>query len=179
MELNQAFEQRRSIRAYQPGKPVSRELLEELIHAAQQAPTWKNSQTGRYYVITSPEKLAEVKETGLPPFNAKNCADAPALIVTAFETHRSGFSKDGTPDNELGDHWGVYDLGLQTENLLLKATELGLGTLVMGIRDGAALRKALDIPESQEVVAVISVGYPNIDPQKPPRKELAKVAAFL
>ena len=36
--------------------------IEEIIKAAQQAPTWKNSQTGRYYVVTDEEKLKEIKE---------------------------------------------------------------------------------------------------------------------
>ncbi|MCD8144084.1 MAG: nitroreductase family protein [Oscillospiraceae bacterium] len=178
MELHDVLEARRSIRAYQPGKPVERETLNQLLAAAQQAPTWKNSQTGRYYVVVSPEKLAEIRETCLPARNAQNCADASALIITAFETKRSGFTRDGEPENELGDHWGVYDLGLQTENLLLKAAELGLGTLVMGIRDSEALRTHLNIPDSQEIVAVISVGYSAVRPEKPKRKAVEDIAVY-
>ncbi|HIV17693.1 MAG TPA: nitroreductase family protein, partial [Candidatus Alectryocaccobium stercorigallinarum] len=71
------------------------------------------------------------------------------------------------------------DLGLQNENLLLKAAELGLGTLVMGIRDGEAIRKTFDIPENEIVVAVISVGYPAVDPERPKRKTVDDVAKFL
>ena len=38
-----------------------------------------------------------------------------------------GFDKNtGSPVNEAGDGWGYYDLGLQNDNLLLKAAELGL-----------------------------------------------------
>ncbi len=178
MELQTAMEQRRSIRAYQPGKPVERAVIEQLLQAAQLAPTWKNSQTGRYYVVTSPELLAQLRAECLPPRNAQNCADAPALIVTAFETKRSGFTREGQAENEMGDHWGAYDLALQNQNLMLKATELGLGTLVMGIRDGEALRSLLQIPESQMIAAVISVGYPAIDPVMPQRKPLEAIATF-
>lgn len=48
----------------------------------------------------------------------------------------------------------------------------------MGIRDGEALRKELDIPESQEVVAVISLGYRDIDPDMPKRKNVEDIAKF-
>ena len=48
----------------------------------------------------------------------------------------------------------------------------------MGIRDGEALRRELNIPEEQEVVSVISVGYRDIEPSMPKRKELEQIAAF-
>lgn len=89
-----------------------------------------------------------------------------------------GFDNDGNPVNEAGDGWGYYDLGLQNENLLLKATELGLDTLVMGIRDGEAIREMLHIPETENVVAVIAVGYKAKEANMPKRKELEEIAKF-
>ena len=71
-----------------------------------------------------------------------------ALIVTTFVHNRAGFQTDGTPDNEIGNGWGCYDLGLQNENLILKATELGLSTLIMGLRDGDKIREMLSGIES-------------------------------
>lgn len=175
MEFTQLIEERRSIRKYKENTEVSKETILELVKAAQQAPSWKNSQTGRYYAVLSPEKLEEVKAVCLPEFNQNNCKNAPALIVTAFEKKCAGFDKDGNPINELGDEWGAYDLGLQNENLILRARDLGLDTLIMGIRDEAALRRILDIPESQEVVAVIALGYRDVEPAKPKRRELDEV----
>lgn len=178
MEFQALVEARRSVRAFDASKEVSLADLEEMIRCAQQAPTWKNSQTGRYYVISSAEKLAEIKTNCLPEFNQKSCADAPALIVTCFEKNRAGFDREGNADNELGNEWGAYDLGLTNMLLCLKAKELGYDTLIMGIRDGDALRKELTIPDSQEVVAVIAVGKRATDPSTPPRKDLDHVAKF-
>lgn len=178
MELMKAMETRRSIRAYKQGESIEKSVLEELVKAAQLAPSWKNSQTGRYYVVQTPEKVEEVKKATLPEFNQNSCKDAPALIVTTFVKNRAGFHREGNPDNELGNEWGAYDLGLANQNLLLKAAELGLDTLVMGIRDEKALRTQLSIPEDQEVVAVIAVGYRQEDAEMPKRKELEKVAVF-
>lgn len=83
---------------------------------------------------------------------------------------RSGFTQDGTPDNEVGNGWGYYDLGLHDENFILRARELGLDTLIMGIRDEKAIREALAIPENELLGAVIAVGYRAINPDKPKRK---------
>lgn len=178
MELMKAMETRRSIRNFKEGQTVDKNAVEAMIQAAQLAPTWKNSQTGRYYVVMTPEKLESVKKNCLPEFNGNNVANAPVLIVTTFVKNRAGFDREGNPDNELGNEWGAYDLGLCNQNLLLKATELGLDTLVMGIRDEKALRQELSIPEDQEVVSVIGVGYRVEDAQMPKRKELEKVVTF-
>lgn len=178
MELNQVLLQRRSIREYKKEQVISKEIIEELISAAILAPSWKNSQTGRYYVISTKEMLEKVKKECLPEFNQESCKNAPVLIVTAFEKNRSGFTRDGKEENELGNGWGCYDLGLQNENLLLKATELGLGTLVMGIRDSEKLRELLVIPESQEIVSVIAVGYFDKQVAIPKRKEVNDITKF-
>lgn len=178
MEFTELVEARRSIRAFNPDATVEKADLEAMVLMAGQAPTWKNSQTGRYFVVHTPEMVEKVKANTLPAFNQKSCADAQALIVTTFEKNRAGFDREGNPDNELGNEWGAYDLGLQNMLLTLKATELGYDTLIMGIRDGEALRKELNIPDSQEVVAVIAVGKRVADANKPPRKELDHIATF-
>lgn len=178
MEYAQLLESRRSIRKYKPGMKISEDQIKVMIDAAIQAPTWKNSQTGRYYVAMSEDKINYVKNQCLPPFNAASCENAVALIITTYETKRSGFERDGNPTNELGDKWGVYDLGLQNENLILKARETGYDTLIIGIRDADKLRSGFDIPESQEIVSVIAVGVRENDAEKPKRKTPDDITRF-
>ena len=105
-----------------------------------------------------------------PAFNRDSCKNAPVLVVCAMVSHRSGFERSGEATNELGDGWGCYDCGLAHMNLLLKATELGLSTLVMGIRDADALRRRLEIPDDQTVLGVIAIGYSDLAPDMPPRR---------
>ena len=81
--------------------------------------------------------------------------------------------------NDCGNGWGYYDLGLHNENFILKAKELGLDTLIMGIRDEKAIRKFLDIPEAEQIVAVIAVGYGNKDMARPQRKTVEEIAKFI
>ena len=68
--------------------------------------------------------VEKVSRECLPEMNQAKAENA-SLIVTTFVHNHAGFQKDGTPDNELGNGWGCYDLGLQNENLILKAKELG------------------------------------------------------
>ena len=175
MEFSDLVLQRRSVRAY-ADTPVDPSLIEQVLQAAQLAPAWKNSQTGRYYVAASPEAQAKIRAC-LPAFNQRS-SDHAALIVTAYVKDVSGFTA-GQPDNELGNQWGAYDLGLQNMLLTLKARELGLDTLIMGIRDGAAIRAAAGIPDTEAVFAVVALGYRAQDPAPRPRKATAEILTYL
>lgn len=177
MEFNTVIKNRRSIRKFDKTKMVSKEQVEQVIQAAVYAPTWKNSQTARYYCAMDEESINKVANC-LQGTN-KEKSEGAALIVTTFVHNRSGFDRDGNPDNECGNGWGYYDLGLASENLVLKAHELGLGTLIMGIRDGEALRNVLSVPEEETVVAVIAIGYPDIDPEMPKRKTTEDVITWI
>ena len=129
MEFQKVLETRRTVRKYSAG--VTREQMEELLRAAQEAPSWKNSQTGRYYCVLSEEMVDKIRMECLPDAGNAGKSEHAALIITTFVHDHAGFQKDGSADNELGNGWGCYDLGLQNENLILKATDLGLSTLIM------------------------------------------------
>lgn len=178
MEFQEVLNSRRSIRKYDASKKVTKEQLETIINAAILAPSWKNLQTSRYYCILSDEKIEEFRYKCLPEFNQKNSSGA-ALVVTTFVKGRVGFDRvSGNSVNECADGWGYYDLGLHNENFVLKAKELGLDTLIMGIRDGEAIRNFLDIPENEQVVSVIAVGYRAGEADMPARKSVVDIARF-
>ena len=80
--------------------------------------------------------------------------------------------------------WPIFDCGLITQNILLLATEYGLGTIpaVQLVYYPNILRKLLDIPDSKLILIGIAVGYP--DPANPvnqfrtDREPLHKIAKF-
>ena len=155
MEFEALLEARRSVRAFDETKAVTEDQIKTLIEAGIQA----------------------FAADCLPEFNAQSSHGA-ALVVTTFVSNRSGFDREGNPDNECGNGWGYYDLGLHNENFVLKAKELGLDTLIMGIRDGEAIRKQLSIPDTETVVSVIAVGYGKTTPEKPKRKSPEDIVKF-
>lgn len=175
MELQTCIEQRRRVRKYK-NQSVPRELIREIIKAATFAPSWKNSQVSRYYVAEGNAKKELASYLG--EFNGRNVQDAPVLIVSTVVNKRSGFTRAGEYETHLKDGFQYYDCGMQSMNLCLKAHELGLATLVMGIYDEAAIRKLFNIDESQIIVAVTAVGYADGETSMPKRKSVDDITVF-
>jgi len=176
LSFDEIVASRRSIRQYDPDKKISESEMRTLLQTTIEAPSWANNQPVRYYAAITPEKVAAVREL-LGGNNKRNTANAPALIVSTYKKGGSGFFR-GTAANEIGDGWGAYDNGLSNAYLILKAREMGFDTLIMGIRDADGLRHLLNIPEEEEIMAVISVGYRVQDPNRPARKSLDEIAKF-
>lgn len=146
MEFKELLKLRRSCRSYLETN-ISDCEIKELIETCLLAPSWKNSETGRYYVANSLEAIKEIYES-LPGFNQTSSKNA-AYIIATF---KKGLSGDGN------DYWGAYDLGLQNAYLCLKASEMGYDTLIMGLRDEERIRKYFDIPEDEMILPVIAIG---------------------
>ena len=178
MEFSTLIESRRSIRDYKKESAISKEDVIAMIYAAQQAPSWKNSQTGRYYAVISEKGIEDLRINCLPGFNFERTQNALAYIVVAFKKGISGFGPGGDAVDSIGNGWGAYDLGLQNENLILKARELGYDTLIMGLKNNDMLRKTLQIPDDEEIMSVIAVGKRNVDPEKPMRKDISEILKF-
>lgn len=75
MEFQKLIEERRTIRKYSPESRITKEDLLAVIRAAQEAPSWKNSQTGRYYCVMS-EEMGEGQQrmsAGNEPGKSREC----------------------------------------------------------------------------------------------------------
>jgi nitroreductase len=166
---------RRSVRSYDPTKKISEAEVRTLLTAAQEAPSWANQEPTKYYVAIGEEKrLALLEMIG---GNKDRVADAPVLIVSTFETQKSGFFR-GQPANDVGDFWGAYDNGLANAYLVLQARAMGFDTLIMGMRESDKIRAEFDIPENECIMAVISLGYRAQEPSRPVRRELDDIVKF-
>lgn len=174
MNFNDVINNRRSIRRFKDTK-VNRENILSIIECAQNAPSWKNSQVSRYYVV---EERREEVIASLPDFNKYSVSNAPVFIISTVVNNRSGYDRAGNPETHLVDGFSYFDNGLQIENLVLKATELGLGTLIMGLYDNESLRNILEIPENETITVVIALGEKDIEPEKPQRKVLIDITKF-
>lgn len=138
---------RRSIRQF-TGEAVSAEQIEMLLEAAMAAPSASNRCPWHFVVVTDPAARTALAATHP---HAKMLTQAPLCIVPC-----------GDPG--ISDSYWVQDLAAATENLLLAATGLGLGSVWCGVHPRAerveAAREVLGIPRGIVPFALVAIGHP-------------------
>lgn len=173
MNVMEAMKGRRSIRKYK-ADPVSDRDLETVLDAARWAPSWANTQCWRFVVVKQPEtrgRIAEALSPGNPAADAVR--SAPVAIVACAQLGRSGFKRGETMTNK-GD-WFMFDVALAMQNLTLRAHELGLGTVHVGLFDAKKVEEILQVPEGVVVVELTPLGYPDEQPKGPGRKDFSEI----
>jgi nitroreductase len=176
METQSCILSRRSIRKF-TDTPVSHETLEKIIAAAAYAPSWKNTQISRYIAIENPDMLRAICET-YAPFNARIIGGCKTLIAQTFVKNRSGFERDGSYSTDRDGGWQYYDCGIAAQTFCLAAHDLGIGSVILGVFDRKALEAYLEIPEDQELMALIAIGYPEGDAIAPKRKDIQTLLSY-
>lgn len=179
MTATECILERRSIRKYKTDA-VDHELLKKIIETASYAPSWKNTQITRYVVAEGAlkDKIAD-EGTSIFPGNGSIIRNAPALIAVTVIKNRSGFERDGSFSTDRGDGWQMYDAGVASQTFCLAAHEAGLGTVIMGLFDRPVCERLLQISEDRELVALIPIGYPDIEPEAPKRKTVDELVSFI
>jgi len=142
VEVFEAVQKRRSVRAYQP-TPVPKEKLLRVLEAGRLAPSAGNIQPWHFIVVTDAEKREKLGEARF----AKFLKEAPVVIV-------------GCGDQKASPKWFVVDVAIAMQNMVLTATSEGLGTCWVGSFDENQVRELLKIPENYRVVALLALGYP-------------------
>lgn len=143
MELEQVLNTRRSHRVFLDDK-INQDLIKELIIAATKAPVSCNLQITKYIVVNDKSVLKKLSDKVSGKFNYSPC-----IIVVI---HDNRFS--------IGRSSGIFSTAMAVENMILKATELGLGTCALaGFNKDDKIKKILNIPNYFDIDLLLVVGY--------------------
>lgn len=181
MELGQGIRERRSIRKFQE-TPVEREVLKEIVETASYAPSWKNTQTARYYVVENRELIEKLATKDCMmgfDHNVNILSGAPAVVLLVTVHGISGFERDGSYSTAKEDRWEVFDAGIAAQTFCLAAHEKGLGTVILGLFDEKKVAETVNLPEGLRIAAVIPIGYPAVQPKAPARKPVEELMTIL
>lgn len=177
MEAIACIEGRRSIRKYKNEK-VSHEVVEKIVEAASMAPSWKNTQIARYVVIEDEAMMEKIASECTNDFNAKTIRSAAAVVAITIIKNRCGYERDGSFTTVKGDSWQMFDAGVATQTFCLAAHNYGVGSVIMGIFDYDKVAELIEMPETQEMTALIAIGYPDEEPEAPKRKTVADLVSY-
>ncbi|HJC74019.1 MAG TPA: nitroreductase family protein [Candidatus Mediterraneibacter faecavium] len=177
MNVTECLKTRRSIRKY-TAEPVDHSVIDSIVSLASYSPSWKNTQITRYIAIEDPSLLGEIADKYTPDYNSNIIRQAPVLMAVAFKKGRCGYERDGSFTTKKGDRWQMFDVGVACQSFCLAAWDHGLGTVIMGVFDEEGISGLLDLPEDQELAALIAVGHPDIDPAAPKRKSVEELLQY-
>ena len=166
MDVSQAIQLRRSVRAYQD-KKIEKEKLNKVLEAARLAPSANNRQEWKFVVVkdkNTKEKLA------IAASSQTFIAEAPIVIVACATESQSTMS--------CGQRRYTVDLSIAVSFMILQAQELGLGTCWIGAFDESNVKDILGVPDNIRVVAITPLGYPAQDPAARSRKKMEQIVCF-
>ena len=203
-DLLKIIKTRRSIRRYKK-KDVPDELLENIIEAGRWSPSGDNGQPWRFIIVRNPETKKALGKIAAEGSGRRFTAEYfTGRMQERFEGLKDPDKKDkaykkltsGEVSSFLAnapviiivcaklDVWDVpYDSAMATQNMVLMAHALGLGSCVVvapvsDMRDDIKVMKLLKIPHGYKVIAPLAIGYPDESPNPRPRLSLKEIIFY-
>ena len=170
MEFNKVIRERYACKKFD-GRRVEQAQLDAILEAGRLAPTAKHLQEQRVYVVQSEAGLAKLDKATPCRYGASTC------LVVAFD-RTNVFTYPGEKRDS-----GVEDATIVATHMLLAAANEGVDSCWINFFDPEVLAKELGLPENEEVLMVLDLGYA-AEGTKPlathsQRKELSETVAYL
>ena len=170
MEFKEVIQRRYSCKKYS-GRQVEPEKLNAILAAGRLAPTAKNLQEQRVYVIQSSSLLAKIDASTPCRYGA------PTVLVVAFDKNNVFTYPGGKRDS------GIEDASIVATHLILAAADEGVDSCWLNYFDPDKLAASLGLPEIVEFLMVLDLGYAEEGagplPNHANRKPLSETVVFL
>ena len=134
--------------------PVEEEKLNKILEVAGVAPTARNMQSFRIYVLKSAEALAKANSLTRCVYGAPVC-----LVFTYYIEETYPYIED------QGLSSGDEDCSIAATHVMFQAMELGLGTCWVNAFTPSKAKALFNLPENEYVVLMMPVGYADADPK--------------
>lgn len=146
MEFSEVIKERYSCKKFD-GRQVEKEQLESILEAGRLAPTAKNLQEQKIYVVQSAEGLAKIDKITPCRYGAGT------VLVVAFDSKNVFVYPGGKRDS------GVEDASIVATHLMLAAKNAGVDSCWINFFDPEVAAKELGLPENEEVLMLLDLGY--------------------
>ena len=151
MDFLELAKERYSVRRMKP-KKVKQEDLNKILEAARLSPTAKNLQRQRLLVVNTEEGIEKIKRCTTCDFGAST------IIIISYE------KDDEQNESENSRKYGLIDTGIVATHMCLEATNLGLGTTMVGLFDRELTKKIFNIPSKYQPELLLPIGYIDREP---------------
>ena len=146
MEFTEVVKGRYSCKKYSD-RPLEKEKLDAILEAGRVAPTAKNLQEQKVYVVQSAEMLAKID--GVTPCRY----GAPTVLIVAFDKNNVFTYPGGMRDS------GIEDATIVATHMILAAYNEGVDSCWINFLDPEKMAEVLGLPENEEVLMAMDLGY--------------------
>lgn len=170
MELSKVISDRRSIRKYND-KEITKEEIKDILNHGILSPSAKNRQPWHFIVIHEDKKLKEsIADTLLQKTNPSVEMTSNAIKESSALILVYGDIND--------DIWDIQSIGACIQNILLRATDLGIASLWIGyiLKIEEELKEMVSC--DKRLIAAITLGHTDTVPNPRPRKTLEEVSVW-
>lgn len=170
MDFTQVVENRYSCKKYN-GEQITKEQLDAILEAGRRAPTAKNLQEQKIYVVQSAEGLAKIDQITPCRYGA------PTVLVVCYDKENM-FTYPG-------GHYtsGVEDAAIVATHMLLAAYANGVDSCWLNFFDPDKAAGILGLPENEEIIMLMDLGYAAEGvgplPNHANRKALSETVAYM
>lgn len=164
---------RQSDRKYKE-QAVEREKLIQCLETARISPSANNSQPWKFVVVDDIEKKNQIAEYTIGLGMNKFTRQCPVLVAVVLERQNFMSTIGSMIKNK---DYSLFDLGIAVNQFCLQATDLGLGTCIIGWFDEKKIKKILGV-RNRRIPLLISVGYPDSQTRDKVRKPLEVMSSW-
>ena len=156
MDVEEAIDRRRAYRSLKK-VDVDEELIDELGEAARLAPSCFNYQPWRFVFVKSEDKLKEMEEV---MSSNNDWTKAASLIVGVFAK-----KEDDCVVKKEREYY-LFDTGMATAFMILRATELGLVAHPIAGYDEEKAKEVMNIPDGYRLITLVNIGEHSDEPNE-------------
>ena len=146
MDFTEVIRNRYSCKSYN-GTQITEEQLNEILEAGRVAPTAKNLQVQSVYVVQSEEGLAKIDKVTPCRYGA------PTVLIVAYDKNNQYTYPKG------GRTSGIEDAAIVATHMMLAAYNAGVDSCWLNCFDPDALAKDMALPENEEILMLLDLGY--------------------
>lgn len=172
MDIFEAIQKRRSIRQFDPAKPVGDDVVQKVLEAGIMAPSAGNGQSWRFFVVRD---RALKKRLALEAGHQAFIDECPVAIVVCSDL---ASAEEGYGERGRGTY-SLQETAAAVENMLLAITALGFGCCWVGAFNESVASEILGLPKGVRPLAILPIGVPAEPKAKiPPRMKIEEVTTF-
>ena len=159
MEFEKVIRERCSIRSFS-SKEIDNSLLDKILEAGNLAPSAKNLQPIKIYVIKTKEYLDKIRECSPCIYNANT-------VLLVCSNKEKSFHKDNYSTYEM-------DASISATHMMLEATNLGIDSVWVEMFDNNKVKELFPIDEGFEPICLLPIGYRSEDAKISPNHNIRK-----